>query len=521
MGRGDLLLDGMKRLLWCICVGLMVLSWLPSKARAGTCEDLAKLRISNTYIHKADVVTHNAFRQVLNHEPIGELPVFCRVVATLRPSADSNIGVELWLPQRGWNGRLLGTGSGGFGGFIFYEELAAGLRKGYAVVNADMGLSVPPEKDQAVFANRPYRWVDWAYRSTHVMTIFAKRIISVYYGRGASHSYFLGCSTGGGQALAEAQRYPEDYDGLIGGAPPNNRTGVHLSILWNFISTHRSAGAYIPPAKALLLEKAVVAKCDGLDGVRDGIIADPRRCHFNPATLQCTGSDATSCLTAEQVKTAQLLYSGPKNPRTGQPLYPGVTLGSEGDWIISFGRPNDVQPPFAPIFEWVFGTQWSWRTFDFDKQATEFVRELGTRVNSIDPNLDRLADLGHKLLIYHGWGDALVMPGASVDYWNAVAARTHQTPDSYYRLFMVPGMYHCSDGPGADNFDPLSAMVDWVEHEVAPDQIIATKYAQSGAVRFQRLLCPYPQIATYRGHGDINQAASYRCVQPKAQKGQK
>jgi len=526
MALGYLFLERMQQFRWRICVGLMILLSLHFQAGAETCADLAKLKFPEGSIEKAEVVTHNSFRQVLNNQPIGELPVFCRVVATLRPSTDSNIGVEMWLPQSDWNGRLLGTGSGGFGGFIFYEELASGLRKGYAVVNTDMGLAVPAGKDQAIFANHPERWIDWGYRATHVMTLFAKRLVDAYYGHAASYSYFLGCSTGGDQALAEAQRFPEDYDGLIGGAPPNNRTGVHLSILWNFIATHRSPGAYIPPDKAHMLEKAVVAACDGLDEVKDGIIADPRRCHFNPATLQCKGSDSDNCLTAEQVKTAELLYSGPENPKNHQSLYPGVTFGSEGEWAMTFGPTgSDAPPPFAPIFEWVFGTHWNWSTFDFDKQATEFVRELGPSVNSLDPDLDKLETIGHKLLIYHGWEDPLVIPQASVDYWNAVAnrmqaerrhlRRSDGTPDKYYRLFMIPGMYHCGGGPGADSFDLLSAMVKWVEQGIAPDQIVATKYDSAGVVQFQRPLCPYPKYAEYIGHGTSNAATSFICSSPK------
>ena len=527
MLHGGLNCERARQVRWCAYLMLVILLSLSSKAHAGTCEDLAKLQFPNTSIDKSEVVTHNSFLLVLNHQPVGELPVFCRVLATLRPSADSNIGVEMWLPQSGWNGRLLGTGSGGFGGFIYYEELASGLRQGYAVVNTDMGLTTPPGKDQTIFANRPEPWVDWGYRATHVMTLLAKRLVNAYYGRDAEHSYFQGCSTGGGQALAEAQRYPEDYDGLVGGAPPNNRTGVHLSILWNFIATHRSPEAYIPQAKALMIEKAAVAACGAQDGMKDGVIADPQKCHFDVATLQCREGDNDSCLTAEQVKTAQLLYAGPHNPKTGKSLYGGVTPGSEEDWGASFGPSGaDAQPPFAPIFEWVLGAKWNWHTFDFDKQATEFVRTLGPSVNSLDPSLDRLQKSGHKLLMYHGWEDPLVIPQGSIDYWDAVSdhvrkenQRSHNSAeklDSYYRLFMMPGVYHCGRGPGADGFDPLSAMVDWVEHGHAPDQIIATKYGKQGQPSFERPLCPYPQIAQYRGSGDANKAASFACISPAA-----
>jgi len=220
----------------------------PRAAYAEACETIAALKFPGTTIEKAEIVSHGTF-QTVNHQPITDLPIFCRVVAVLKPRPDSEIRVEMWLPQAGWNGRLEGTGNGGFAGFIYYDKLAEGLRQGYAVANTDMGLSVPAASDAGVFANRSERWVDWGYRSTHEMTVLAKQLIQAYYGRPAQKAYFLGCSTGGEQALSEAQHFPGDYDGLAGGAPPNNRTGVHLSILWNFVVMHRTPEAYIPPAK--------------------------------------------------------------------------------------------------------------------------------------------------------------------------------------------------------------------------------------------------------------------------------
>ncbi len=513
------------RILLFLAVGCL-LFLRPKTAYGGACEDIAALKLPNTTIETAEIVSHSTFKTV-SHEPITDLPIFCRVVADLKSRLDSEIRVEMWLPQSGWNGRLEGTGSGGFAGFIYYDELAAGLRQGYAVVNTDMGLSAPAGSDAGIFAKRPERWADWGYQSTHEMTVLAKRLISVYYARPAQKAYFLGCSTGGEQALSEAQHFPGDYDGLVGGAPPNNRTGVHLSILWSFAAMHRTPQAYIPPAKIAMIGDAVVAACDELDGVKDGVIADPRKCEFDPALLQCRGADNNRCLTAPQVETARLLYSGPENPRTRQEIYPGVARGSEFEWARDFGAPPmpDEQPPFAPIFEWVFGPRWDWRSFDFDRQATIYEQTLAPSVNATNPNLDEFQKLGHKLLVYHGWDDPLVTPQASIDYWNAVDARYEGTGsgassakiDDFFRLVMVPGMGHCSGGPGADTFDPLSVMVDWVERGIAPDRIIATKRPNRPSDKsagFKRPLCSYPKIQRYSGTGNINDAASYTCATP-------
>jgi feruloyl esterase len=498
----------------------------PKPASAGSCESLATLEFPQTAIEKAEVVTQGVFKTVDN-KPIENLPPFCRVTAVLKPSPDSDIRVEMWLPQSGWNGRLEGTGSGGLAGFIYYEQLATGLRNGYAVVNTDMGMSVPGGSDASIFFNRPERWVDWGYRSTHEMTVFAKKLVEAYYGRAAQRSYFSGCSTGGQQAMSEAQHYPEDYDGMVAGAPPNNRTGVHLNILWSFMAMHRTPEAYIPASKISLLEKAVLTACAGRGNIDEGVINDPRQCRFDPASLLCKGSDNDSCLTGPQVETARMIYQGPRNPRTHGEIYPGVPRGSESLWLRDFGAPPaaNEQPPFAPMFQWVFGTGWQWRSFDFDTQATALIHRLAPSVNATNPDLDQLRKLGHKLLVYHGWEDSLVVPEESVNYWKAVHAREQSRPapasagkiDDSYRLFMVPGMGHCGGGPGAESIDPLSAMVKWVEDGVAPERIIATKYRAdplTPGIAYQRPLCPYPQVAHYRGSGKVEDAASYACVNP-------
>ena len=466
----------------------------------------------HTSITKADVVNAGTFTPPTG-KPLPDLPAFCRVTAVVKPSADSDILVEIWMPQSDWNQRLEGTGNGGFAGKISYGALAEGLRRGYAVANTDMGMATPAGDTAAIFFNRPERWVDWGYRATHEMTLVAKQVVRAYYQRDATRAYFVGCSTGGEQALMESQRYPDDYDGIVGGAPAQNRTGVHVSILWNFAANERTPASYLPAAARLLLSQAVINACDTLDGVKDGVITDPGKCHFDPASLQCKSDSQQNCLTASQVETVKQIYAGPVNPRTGQSLYPGLPTGGEFGWDGLDPGPGG-SPPYVAIFQWVFGPQWNWRQFDFDHEDATYTQKLAAMVNATSPDIDTFRDHGHKLLMYHGWSDWLVAPEESINYWNAVRTRSGDSIDQSFRLFMVPGMAHCAGGPGATHFDPLGAVVDWVEHGVAPDKIIASKVplAETGdSANLQRPLCPYPRVAQYQGTGNTNDASSFVC----------
>lgn len=514
----------------CFCL-LIILVALPMPAFASKCDQLLSLNLSHTEITTAELVFSGTLKPG-GESPISGLPTFCRVVASLHPVQDSDIRVEMWMPESGWNGRLEGTGNGGLAGRINYGLLKDGVRNGYAVVNTDMGLAVPPGKDAGVFVERPERWADWGYRATHEMTLLAKQLVKAYYGRDAKKSYFTGCSTGGEQALMEAQRFPDDYDGIVGGAPAHNRTGVHVSILWNFAVPQRSAGSYLPPVKISLLSDAVVHFCDALDGVMDGLITDPRVCRFDPASLQCKASDGEKCLTAEQVATVRALYAGPTDPKSGKQLYPGLQMGSEFGWAQLSPAPNpSARAPYSPVFEWVFGEKWDWRAFDFDQDVDRLNDRLAETLNATNPDLDTFRSHGHKLLLYHGWGDSLVAPGETINYYEAVRTRDAElnphrdsseaggSIDASVRLFMVPGMGHCGGGPGAASFDPLNAMVKWVEDGTAPDVLIAAKSisaSKSGSITQQRLLCPYPQVARYWGAGNADDASAYVCALPNS-----
>ena len=317
------------------------------------------------------------------------------------------------------------------------------------------------------------------------MTIIAKQLVKAYYDKPLTHAYFTGCSTGGQQALMEAEKFPDDYDGIVGGAPAQNRTGVHMSILWNFATVEKDPAAYLPAQKLLMLTRAVVTACSNADGV----IPEPMKCAFDPASLQCKDADATTCLTAPQVDAVRKLYEGPRNPKTGQPIYPGLMKGSEFGWDRLGAPPATApQPPFAPIFQWVFGPTWNWRSFDFDGSTKTFENKLAGTLNATNPNVEKFQKRGGKLLLYHGWADWLVAPGETIRYYEAV------NPKNSVRLFMLPGVSHCVGGPGADQFDPLSAVVQWVEGEAAPVKLPATKVV-NGKVVMRRILCPYPEIA--------------------------
>jgi feruloyl esterase len=458
------------------------------------------------------------------------LPAFCRVAATLTPTPDSNIKVEVWMPSSDWNGRYVGTGNGGYAGNIVYSELAATLPLGFAIANTDMGTAPATALDGKPLVGHPERWIDWGIRSTHLMTVAAKQIITAFYGQTAQYSYFTGCSTGGGQALHEAEQFPADYDGTVGGAPAENRTHVHTAALWDFYVTHRSPDALIPADTAALVNKAVVGACAVQSGgvASDPFLTDPRRCNWDPASLQCTGSDTSSCLNADQVQALKALYDGTRNPRTGDLIFPGIPRGSESGSTFDLPAMEGLSPLFPssePLFDglfyWVFGPDWNWQTFDFDRNIAQVDQVLAASQNANSTDLSQFRAHGGKFLMYHGWADPLVPPQDDVNYFLRLVSRERQTGSGgnaaltqvqqFYRLFMAPGMGHCGGGPGPNVFggannpggpaDPqhnvLLALQHWVEDGVAPEEVIATKYVSNTptqGVAMTRPLCVFPKV---------------------------
>ena len=491
-------------------------------AMAATCESLSSVEIPNTTISTAQSITGGTFVPP-GGAPISGLPPFCRVALTVTPTADSHINVEVWMPvPPGWNGRYLGTGGGGYTGAINYSSLAGGVDLSFAVANTDMGTVPATVLDGTALVGHPQRWLDFGSRSTHEMTVAAKTLVQAFYGEPANYSYFSGCSTGGHQALEEAQIFPDDYDGILGGAPGHNRTHLHTAFVWDYAVPHKTAGAFIPPSKLALLNGAVLAACVGKDGglTTDGFLTDPRDCSFNPAILQCPAGDAPNCLTAQQVDTAKKFYDGPRNSRTNARIYPGWPLGSELNWVFLedpslFGLP--AAPAFEGITTWALGLNYNPLTVDFDTSMAKVDAVLAPTVNFMSTDLSRFSQGGGKLILYQGFADFIVSPQDTINYYERIMSERGMTlaqEQSFIRLFMVPGMGHCAGGPGPNSFDALSPLIQWVEQGVAPSRIVATKYVNDNpaqGIQMTRPLCAYPQEARF-GSGDPNAAQSFVCT---------
>jgi len=441
---------------------------------------------------------------------------FCRVAATLKPTADSDIKIEVWLPESGWNGKYQAVGNGGWLGSITYGAMARALDGGYATSSTDTG----HEGGSASFAlGHPEKLIDYAYRSEHEMTVAAKAIIAAFYGKGPRLSYWNGCSAGGKQALKEAQRYPQDFDGIIAGAPASNWTGRAAQSLWVAQAVHKDEASYIPPAKFASIHRAVLAACDALDGVKDDVLEDPRRCSFDPKILECKGADGPECLTAPQVEAARKIYSPSINPRTKQVLYPGLERGSELGWATWGGeQPLSIGIDYFKyvVFE---NPSWDFRTLDFDADIARAEKLDSARINATDPNLRPFFARGGKLIQYHGWNDPQISPGDSVDYYTSMLAAFGDVGkvQGSYRLFMVPGMGHCGGGEGTSTFDLVTALEQWVEDKKPPNRILASR-TRDGKVDRTRPLCSYPQIAVYNGTGSTDDAANFVCRNRDARK---
>jgi feruloyl esterase len=483
------------------------------------CDALGKLTLPNATITAAVPVDAGTFRApgaAATAAPMNT-PAFCRVAATLAPTPESHIRIEVWLPPAAvWNGKFLGTGNGGAGGVISYPALAAGLQKGYATTNTDMGTSTTG-LDFGFGVGHREMVVDWGYRATHLMTVAAKTIAKAYYTRDPQQSYFMGCSTGGHQAITEARRYPDDYNGIVAGDPANNRVRLHMNGYWAYEATHDDPASYIPPAKLPMINRAVLNACDALDGLTDGIIDDPRKCTFDVASIQCKGDDAADCLTAPQVAAMKKIYQGPRNPRTGEQIFPGMYLGSEVNPLgldrtlanaPGSGRP--APPPGLAIW-----TNWKGPGYDWDKDASLVIGELSPVLDDADPDLSAFRKHGGKLLLYTGWADPLIPAADLLNYYGSMQKKMGgpQSTAEFARLFMVPGMGHCAGGNAPTRFDALAALEPWVEKGAPPDKMIAAQVVQ-GETKRTRPLCVYPQVARWNGTGSQDDAANFSCKAP-------
>jgi feruloyl esterase len=537
-------------------------------ALATECRDLTGVTLAHATVSSAEPIDSGMFsadgtgrapaashKLSLPATPAAGLPAFCRVRGLSTPVAGSEIGFEVWLPQaKDWTRRLHMVGNGGYSSNIYYAQMAARIRAGDVAVGTDTG----HQGSELTFAiGHPESIIDFAHRAVHESVLAAKDLTKAYYGASPAFSYFSGCSTGGYQGLMAAQRHPEDFDGIIAGDPGNNRSNLNLAFLWQFLSNHAQGDndhQIVPNAKLLLINHAIVKRCDRLDGAADGVINDPRICHFDVRSLQCARGDAPNCLTRAQVDAVARMYAGPRDARTGKAIYPGYLLGSEGvladesdelpGWSAYWSNPKRPnEPQRADFFRyWVFNdSHWDWWKFNWGSDIDVIDRTVGSVFNATSTDLSRFKSHHGKLIMFMGWQDPVGAAGEAIGYYQGVEAaapgasqaeRRRQT-QAFLRLYMVPGMAHCAGGPGATHFStatrdsdpPVSdaqhdmalALQDWVERDIAPESLIATKFDNArGSDRravFQRPLCVYPNVARYKG-GPTTAAESFACVAP-------
>ena len=485
------------------------------------CEDLARAAPPGARITVSEMRTAGAFAIPAGGGGFGPssltLPRFCRVAATLSPTPDSEIRMELWLPAR-WNGKFLMVGNGGWSGSISYSAMGDPLARGYAVASTDTG----HEGARGTFAfGHPEKLVDFAWRAVHETTLEGKALTAAYYGTGPRLSYWDGCSSGGRQGLKEVQMFPADYDGVIAGAPANNWNRLQVqSMLASVVNNPKGRAPVLGGAQIGILHKGALDQCDGLDGIVDGEIADPRACRFHPSSLICKPGQATgSCLSVEQAAVADRIYAPVRNPATGELIYPGLAPGSELQWPVVILRPWTIG---IDTFGLAHGDP-NWDQYGFDPvRDAALAEQTDIGVEATSPDLSAFKAHGGKLIQYHGWADALIAPENSVNYYESVAAQQGglEPNAAFYRLFLVPGMGHCG---GAYQLDWITALEQWVEGGMAPDQILAKRLPPASfgppapaaalppADLGARPVCAYPMQAAYRGDGAAGDPASFAC----------
>jgi feruloyl esterase len=500
-------------------LGLMLLA----AAGATQCEGLRSISLSQATIVTADVVQAGIFvpppppappagarqggpgaRQGGAPAPPAEpIPQHCRVTMVLKPSSDSHINAELWMPTENWNGRLLAVGNGGFAGSIQgYGDMQIALRRGYATVATDTGHTAADGPNGMFALGHPEKIVDFAYRAVHEMTVKSKQLVNEFYDRPAQYAYFKGCSTGGRQAVMAAQRYPEDYDGIIGGALANRHIHMHTAGFARNVNLARNPDQAISEAKAQMVTDAVMRKCDTL---KEGFLNNPRQCSFDFSTLLCEGADGETCLTRAQLKSVEAFYGGLKNSK-GELIFSGQSLGNRLPPL----RSNPPAQVTDTVRIWAFqNPDYDWNTFDLDRDMPIIDKKIGF-VDAVDPDLNKFKAHGGKLLLYTGWGDTSITPENTVLYYESVLDKMGKNQSDWTRLFMVPGMAHCRGGDGPNTFDLIGTLEQWREKGTAPAQMMGSN-PQSGLTR---PICPYPQYAKYRGSGDLKDAANWACAAP-------
>ncbi len=536
-------------------ITLSALSLMAALAQAAPCESLRSVTLSNTTVTSAELVAAGPYTAPAAGGPPGGpvvapagggrgdgagrgggrgagaapagrgggrggapaaapgpmLPAHCRVAATLRPSSDSVIDIEVWMPVADrWNGKFQAVGNGGWAGTIAYPAMAAALAQGYATASTDTG-HVGNSADFAL--GHPEKLVDFSHRAIHETAVKAKAIIQASYGTAPRLSYFSGCSQGGRQGITAAQRYPADFDGIIAGAPATGGLRMHAARMALNHTVNKSPDRIIPAAKYPVIHEAVLNACDARDGVKDGVIENPTMCRFDPQVLACRGEDTTSCLTPGQVESARAMVSPMKHPRTGQVYFEGhLWPGAELGWA-TLGGPEPNNNVGTALKNLVFkDPKWDAHSFDPETDLDRALKvEEAPLLVAGDGNLKPFFDRGGKLLLYHGWADPQVTPQTAIMYHNTVMKAVGSSASDSMALFMVPGMGHCNGGPGTDTFDKMAVMEQWIERRQKPTRIVAS-HLTNGKVDKTRPLCPFGQVAKWNGTGSTNDAASFACV---------
>jgi hypothetical protein len=493
---------------------------------ADSCHRLAGQSLPDTTIKLADLVPAGTFTPPDGTPAIGDLPAFCRVWAVVAPQ----ITIEVWLPAAGWNGKFQGVGGGGYAGIISYPALADALRAGYATASTDTGhaaadpMTAPLNGTFGLGPDGQLNWrliEDFASRSLHEMTVKGKALTQAFYGSAPKYAYWTGCSTGGRQGLMLAQRYPTDYNAILAGAPANNWSRFIPAEFWPQL-VMLQAGDFVPQCKFDAVTAAAVAECDGLDGVEDGVIDDPRGCSFDPMSMVGTETPCGT-ITATDAEVIRSIWQGARDT-SGRFLWFGLEPGAPFNGLANTVTAPDGSTsgaPFPIATDWIRlfllqTPEWDWRTatpeqFDqwFQHSVEQYTHVLGTD----DPDLSDFRDAGGKLLLWHGWADQLIFPRQAIDYYERVerAMGGPQRTGEFARLFMAPGVAHCRGGPGPNEFDGLGPLVEWVEHGVAPDALVAA-HRTNGVVDRTRPLCMYPMVARWTGQGSTDEAANFSCT---------
>jgi feruloyl esterase len=477
------------------------------------CENLQSIALRGATITSATAVPAGPFVApqgagrpgAANREP-EPIPAHCRVTMVLKPTSDSNINAELWLPLADWNGKFLAVGNGGWAGAIQgYGDMQVALRRGYATAGTDTGHSAADGPAGMFALGHPEKIVDFAYRAVHDMAVKSKRIIAAFYPEPLDYSYFKGCSTGGRQAVMAAQRYPGDFDGIIAGALANRHIHMHTVGAYQTIHLTRHPDEAISEEKAQLVNEAVMRQCDTLG---EGFLNNPRECSFDFKSLQCGASGDGVCLSPAEFRTVETFYGGQKNSK-GELIFSGQALGIP---LPAMQGSPDGPGAFAFDTIRILGFQdadYDWRNFDLDRDLPVIDAAVGW-VDAVDPDLRGFEGHGGKLLLYAGWRDTAITPENTVLYYESVLEEMGPAQDDWMRLFMVPGMGHCGGGDGPNTFDTIAALEQWREQGIAPTQMLGTN-PQSGLAR---PICPYPQYAKYDGSGDLADAGNWSCAAP-------